>query len=133
MSYKHVILTAAVVSLSGCLPDSQKSYPISSASYEVVNSEVGCDSKYSEEKKKDIFNARFKNHRMSWRGEIVLAESDEAALNLDGKGIQDLIIDFTDKNAGYNLTKGKFITVSFVMRHAGGCLLPFSGDLARVQ
>ncbi len=106
------------------------SYPTSSASYEELNAEVGCGSKYSKDKKKDIFRSRYRNHWMTWYGEVVLAEADGASLNIDGFGTQDLSVDFSDKNAGYNLINGDNITVRFVMKRAGGCLLPFSGDFA---
>ncbi len=62
----------------------------------------------------------------------MLAEADEASLNIDGKGTQDLQVDFADKRAGYNLTKGDFITVKFVMKTTGGCFLPFSGEYASI-
>ena len=70
---------------------------------------------------------------MTWQGEVVLAKSDRAAINIDGKGIQDLAVDFSDDKAGYDLIKGNNITVRFVMRSAGGCFLPFSGDYATMQ
>ena len=103
----------------------------STASYAEVDREVGCSSTYSDNKKEDIFNTKYKNHIMTWSGEVVLAESTEASLNVDGKGTQDLSVTFLDKQAGYNLEKGKVISVTFVMRRAGGCFLPFSGDNAR--
>ena len=106
------------------------SYPTSSATYDELNAEVGCGSKYSKDKKKDIFRSRYKNHWMTWSGEVVLAEADGASLNIDGFGTQDLSVDFSDKNAGYNLMDGDYITVRFVMKRAGGCFLPFSGDFA---
>ena len=109
-----------------------KSYSYSSASYEEVDSQVGCNSKYSDDKKDDIFNSKYKNKWMTWRGEVVLAEADEASLNIDGKGTQDLSVDFANKSAGYNLKKGDVISVKFVMKYAGGCFLPFSGDNASI-
>jgi len=112
--------------------ETPSNYPTRSASYEEVNSIVGCDSEYSDDKKKDIFNSLYKNHWMTWRGEVVLAEADGASLNIDGKGTQDLAVGFADKNAGYNLTKGSFITVRFLMKSAGGCFLPFSGEKATI-
>ncbi len=133
MNLKLITFAVAALALSGCSSEDPSSYPNSSASYEELNSEVGCDSKYSDDKKDDIFKSRYKNHWMTWRGEVVLAEADEASLNIDGKGTQDLAVDFADKKAGYNLTKGKVITVRFVMKHAGGCFLPFSGDFASIQ
>jgi len=106
------------------------SYPASSASYSQVDSAVGCDSKYSDDKKDDVFNSRYKNHWFTWTGVVFLAESDEASLNIDGFGTQDLQVDFVDQNAGYDLVKDSTITVKFLMKTAGGCYLPFSGDKA---
>jgi TPR repeat protein/antitoxin component YwqK of YwqJK toxin-antitoxin module/RNA polymerase subunit RPABC4/transcription elongation factor Spt4 len=108
----------------------EKGYPSSNALFSELDSEVGCLSKYSDNKKEDIFNTRYKNKWMTWYGEIDLSESSNVSLNIDGKGTQDLSVEFSDKNAGYNLTKGTFITVKFLMKSAGGCFLPFSGDSA---
>lgn len=108
-------------------------YPVSNASYSELDSEIGCDSKYSDDKKEDIFNSQYKNHWMTWSGEVVLAEADNVSLDIDGKGTQDLRVDFADKNAGYNLTKKNMIKVKFIMKTAGGCFLPFSGEHAVVS
>ena len=105
-----------------------KNYPISNATYSQVEYEVGCKSQYSDEKKEDIFNKKYKNHKMSWRGSIDLVESDEVSLNLDGQGTQDIKIDFLNSKAGYNLRKGQYITVEFIMDSMGGCFLPFGGE-----
>jgi hypothetical protein len=107
-------------------------FPTSSATYNELNKEVGCDSKYSDEKKTDIFNSKYKNHWMTWSGEILLLEADNAALNIDSVGIQDLQITFDDKKAGYDLKIGDTIKVKFVMKYAGGCFLAFSGELASI-
>lgn len=105
-------------------------YPESGVTYEAVNAEIGCGSKYSDEKKEDIFNTKYRNQWMTWRGKIELLEQDEVSLNVDGLGTQDLQVDFADKKAGYDLVKGEKITVRFLMKSAGGCFLPFSGEQA---
>ena len=112
--------------------ETSSNYSTSNASYEKLDSEVGCGSKYSKDKKSDIFNLRYKNRWMTWRGEIVLVEADSVSLNIDGKGTQDLAVDFANKTAGYNLTKGTFVTVRFLMKSTGGCFLPFSGVKATI-
>jgi hypothetical protein len=132
MKHKAMVMAVTLIALCGCSFENPSSYPSSSASYQELNSEVGCDSKYSDDKKDDIFNSRYKNHWMTWSGEVVLAEADDASLNIDGKGTQDLQVDFADKKAGYDLKKGNVITVRFVMKHAGGCFLPFTGDFATI-
>lgn len=107
-------------------------YPESTATYNQVNIDVGCKSTYSDQKKDDIFNEKYKNHWMTWKGEIALLESDEVSLNVDGIGTQDLQVDFADKQAGYDLSKGSQLKVRFLMKTAGGCFLPFSGKNATV-
>lgn len=100
--------------------------------YAQLDAEVGCKSKYSDQKKDDIFDSSYKNHWMTMKGSIDLVDSDNVSLNLDGKGTQDLRVDFADKNAGYNLTKGSQIKVRFLMTSAGGCFLPFGGKEATI-
>ncbi|MBD9461638.1 hypothetical protein [Pseudomonas sp. Pdm06] len=102
-------------------------YPISDATYEQVNADVGCKSKFSDEKKEDIFNSKYKNHWMTWQGKAVIVEADKVALNVDGIGTQDISVTFMRKGDGYDLTKGSVMKVRFLMKSMGGCILPFGG------
>lgn len=110
-------------STSNKLPE----YGYSSASYREVDGQVGCKSKYSDDKKDDLFKELYLNNWMTWKGRVVLLEAGKVSIDLDG-GTQDLSVKFEDPNAGYNLSKGTLLEVQFVMRSAGGCFLPFSGD-----
>lgn len=112
--------------------EEQGIYLDSSASYATVDEQVGCGSNYSDDKKKDLFNSNYHNRWMEWQGEITLLEADEMSLNVDGKGTQDLSVQFEEQSAGYDLKKGALVTVKFLMTRAGGCFLPFSGERARV-
>ena len=132
MRYILWVVVAMGFFSGGCSSEDPSSYPVSSASYRELNSEVGCDSRYSDDKKNDIFESRYKDHWMTWSGEVLLAESDETSINIDGKGTQDLQVYFEDPQAGYNLMKGQNITVKFVMKQVGGCFLPFSGEHATI-
>ena len=107
-------------------------YPESNATYAQVNADIGCKSTYSDEKKDDIFKAKYKDRWLTWSGEVVLLESGEASLNVDHVGTQDLRVEFADKTAGYNLVKGSELKVRFLMKRAGGCFLPFGGEKATV-
>lgn len=111
----------------------QAGYKESAATYEELNTEVGCDSKYSDDKKRDIFKARYYNNWMEWSGRIAQLEADLVSLNLDGFGLQDLIVTFEEKGAGYSLKKDDYVTVRFLMRREGGCFLPFSGERASIK
>lgn len=112
--------------------EEQGYYADSSATYDELNSQVGCKSKYSDDKKEDIFNENYRNKWMEWKGEIVLLEAGKASLDTDGRGTQDLSVRFEDESAGYDLRKGSTATVRFLMKSAGGCFLPFSGEKAQV-
>jgi hypothetical protein len=128
-----VFLFLVLVVSSGCSSEDVTQFPVSNALYGELNTEVGCGSQYSDDKKTDVFNSKYKNHWMTWRGEVVDVQTDRASLKVDRMGfLQDLRVEFIERNAGYNLTKGSFITVKFVMRNVGGCFLPFGGDNATV-
>lgn len=107
-------------------------YPDSSATYAEVDREVGCGSKLSDAKKADIFASKYENHWMLWSGKVALADSSTAAIDVDG-GLQDLSVEFADQNAGYELQKDSRITIRFLMKSPGGCLLPFSGESATIE
>ncbi|RMN70570.1 hypothetical protein ALQ54_00294 [Pseudomonas syringae] len=124
--------TSSSASQYSSAPAAAPASPDSSLSYEQANAEVGCKSTFSDQKKDDIFKAKYKDRWMTWSGKIVLLESDEVSLNVDHIGTQDLKVEFADKQAGYNLSKGSELKVRFLMRSAGGCFLPFSGLEATV-
>lgn len=107
-------------------------YPDSLISYAQADSEVGCKSTYSDQKKDDIFDANYKDHWFIWKGKIETLDSGTVSLNVDGVGIQDVQVDFADKNAGYNLSKGAQLKVRFLMKSAGGCFLSFGGKDATI-
>ena len=67
---------------------------------------------------------------MTWKGQVFSAEANEASLNLDGKGIQDLHVSFADSKGGYDLLQDEIVTVKFLMKSSGGCILPFEGTQA---
>jgi len=124
----------ATPSVSSSAPTVQRkpSPVLNYSSYKEVDDAVGCNSKFSDEKKKDIFNSRYKHKYFIWSGEIALLESDEASLNIDGFGTQDLRVEFANEKAGYDLTKGERIKVKFRLTSPGGCFLPFGGDNAEI-
>lgn len=127
------LLSILLVSLAGCSSEeSLVTYPDSVATYAELNNKVGCDSKFIEQKKEDIFNSNYLNHWMTWTGQVVVAALGDASLNLDSKGIQDLHITFADRKGGYDLIQDESITVKFLMKSAGGCILPFEGTQAEI-
>jgi hypothetical protein len=114
-------------------PPTLASLPSNSNDFATVVRNTGCESPYSDERKDELFNSIYRDHRMEVSGQIVTLENGRASLKVLPKSLlQDIDITFADKNVGYNLTKNSWITVSFRMRSAGGCFLPYSGDLGEV-
>ena len=123
------LLILFVVVIGACSPE----IPFNNASYDDLNTEVGCGSSSSDYTKGGIFKSRYKNHRMTWSGEVLLAKTDNISLNITGKGTQELQVSLANKLAGYTVKKGDFITVSFVMKKMGNCSLPFIGEKATIE
>ena len=129
-----IIIAILFPILTLCMPSSfaDSKYPVNNDSYDRTEKEVGCFSKYSKEKKNDIFNSKYKNHWMTWRGEVVTAKSDSVTMDVNNFGIDDLSVDFEKQGAGYDLLEGQTITVQFLMKSPGDCFLNFEGGLARI-
>jgi hypothetical protein len=98
--------------------------------YAELDSEVGCKSRYSEEKKARIFATTYQGRVMTWAGQIMSVDAGTVRLNIDGFGLSDLSVRFADPRATYDLEKDAYAEVRFVMKSVGGCVLPFSGDSA---
>lgn len=130
---KFIMLGIISIFISSGISADSSSYPNSRATYDEVESSVGCASNYSKQKKEDIFREKYKNHYMTWTGEVMLPESASVSLNVDRFGTQDLEVSFLDKKAGYDLEEGQIITVRFLMTSVGGCFLPHRGRYATVQ
>jgi hypothetical protein len=109
-----------------------QTYPTSAASFDEVNSQTGCDSKFIEQKKEDIFTSQYKDHWMTWTGKVFHAEPESVSLDMNGKGIHELQAVFADPRAGYDILLGSEIKVRFILRSQGGCLLPFNGEMAEI-
>ena len=75
-------------------------HPMSNVTYDELNNEVGCLSKYSEEKKENTFRSRYYKYWVTWTGEIAALPSDRVSLDIDG-GLQDVTVTFSDPKAGY--------------------------------
>jgi hypothetical protein len=107
-------------------------YPVNNDSYDRTEKEVGCLSKYSKEKKNDIFISKYKNHWMTWKGEVVTAKSDSVTMDVNNFGIDDLEVVFENPGDGYDLLEEQKITVKFLMKSSGGCFLNFKGERATI-
>ncbi|EPP5815726.1 hypothetical protein ACUTZS_003582 [Vibrio cholerae] len=102
------------------------------AQFEELDFLVGCQSQYSDEKKKQIFTEAHKGKVFTWTGTVSQSDDGTIDLDLNNGGLPDLRVRLADKKQGFDLVKGQTITVQFVMNVAGGCFLPFSGDSATI-
>ena len=125
-----ILIPILILCMSTSFADSK--YPVNNDSYDRTEKEVGCFSKYSKEKKNDIFNSKYKNHWMTWRGEVVTAKSDSVTMDVNNFGIDDLQVVFENPGDGYDLLEEQKITVKFLMKSSGGCFLNFKGERATI-
>lgn len=127
--FAFIILAAIFTDTSG----SAKPPETSTATFKQVDNEVGCTSKYSEDKKEDIFKNEYKGKQFTWEG--VVSNSDNGDVQIKIKPttiVSDIIIELKDKKDGYDLQENMIVRFSFIMERAGGCFLPYSGKKAEL-
>ena len=96
--------------------------------------ETGCKSKYSDGKKADLFEVNYKGKQMTVTGQIAtLADGDMSLKVLPTTLTFDVIVEFANPKAGYDLEKGQRITVTFNVQDAGGCFLSYRGNRGVIQ
>jgi hypothetical protein len=90
--------------------------------------ETGCKSKYSDEKKADIYAAKYKDQRLTALGKVSYITKEKVGITLDKSTMTyDVLIKMADPKGLYDLEKDTIITVEFTVDGHGGCFLPFSG------
>jgi hypothetical protein len=97
--------------------------------FQEMIADTGCNSKFSDEKKDDLFKSKYENKDMVVAGEI--AELDRGKVDLKvlpSTFTFDLDVKLKDPKSTYDLQKHQTVTVRFIVRTAGGCILPYSGD-----
>ena len=96
--------------------------------FRTMLADTGCDSRYSEEKRADLFASRYKGQRMTVTGEIARAEKGQVSIRLLRSTLShDISVKLSDPKATYDLEKGQRIRLSFTISEQGGCILPYSG------
>jgi hypothetical protein len=92
-------------------------------------SETGCDSRYSEDKKADIFEHKYQGQEFVTSGTVDRVKDGRLALRvLPSTLTSDIYITMSDENSIYNLEKGQRVTVKYTLTEAGGCIVDFQGD-----
>jgi hypothetical protein len=96
---------------------------------ETMLNEVGCNSKFSEEKKADIFATNYKDRVMTTTALVTKIDAGQILLKvLRSTLTYDIQVKLRDPKSGYNIEKDKMIRIRFIVRTAGGCILAFTGD-----
>lgn len=60
------------------------------------------------------------------------ADPENVLLDINGQGTHELQVVFADAKGAYDVLTGSTVSIRFVMRSQGGCILPFSGDNASI-
>ena len=90
--FRHLLFASAVALIS---------MPASAQSFQQMDSETGCLSKYSDEKKATIFEQKYKGRQFTWSGTISQAENGDINLKmLPGTATSDLIISLAADDDG---------------------------------
>ncbi|MEL0625043.1 hypothetical protein V6238_18365 [Marinomonas arenicola] len=122
-----------VIAIFSDTSEHEKPAEKSSATFRQVDSEVGCSSKYSEDKKEDIFKNAYKNKLFTWEG--IVSKSDNGRVQIKIKPttiVSDIDIRLKNKKDGYELQENMIVKFNFIMESAGGCFLPYTGKNAEL-
>jgi hypothetical protein len=91
--------------------------------------ETGCDSRFSDEKKEDLFKAKYKGQRIVAAGTVAMLKDGQVNLKLLSTTLTfDVRIHMRDERATYDMEKGSKVTIEFTANSNGGCVLSLSGD-----
>jgi len=125
--FKLFALSLLFIFIWSCKTDPSK-FPSSNIDFSQAEDEVGRYSQNSEQKKIDLFNTKYKNKWFTWSGVIYKVEGNQIFVNCDYYGLEDLIVELQDKNAGYDLQNGSEIKVRFVMKKITKTVKIFEGE-----
>jgi hypothetical protein len=100
---------------------------ISMASFDELDSKIGCSSKLGLDKKNDIFKSKYMGRRMTWEGVVSSADSVSVLVNVDGRRVEDLFASFRNPDKTLELVRDEPIRLSFTLESPGTCYRPFFG------
>jgi hypothetical protein len=91
--------------------------------------EVGCDSKYSDDKKADMYEQHWKGKQMTVTGEISTVKGGTVSVKILRTTLtSDVQVKMKNSRDAYDLEQGQRVTLTFNVSYHGGCILSFSGD-----
>jgi hypothetical protein len=122
----HPVPAAIALALAQLFPTEASAQ---SEGFAAIDEEVGCRTRYGEEKAANEFATKYAGKEMTVSGQVSSVSRGTLRLKVLPATITfDLQVELADLNAGYDLEKGQRVTVRFVMRRAGRCYRPFEGD-----
>lgn len=96
--------------------------------FESVDAVVGCTSRFSEERKADVFKESYKGYWLQWTGEIKHVDNESVAIAIGESST--LSVTFEQQGAGYELLKGDQLTLTFKLTGKGDCESSYTGSNA---
>ena len=102
----------------------------SAATYEQIESEIGCKGTATDIKKDLIFNGKYRGRTVMWTGTVYDVKSGK--LWIKTAGSRSITSDFDVKMAPsvdlLQFDKGKRVTVQFEIEDYMGCFMPLRGN-----
>jgi hypothetical protein len=100
----------------------------SNASFLQMLAETGCDSRYSDDKKADLFAQRWKGKSMTVTGEVANVSKGTVSVKILRTTLSsDIWVDMQNDRDVYDLEKGQRVTLTFTVKDHGGCFLNYRG------
>jgi hypothetical protein len=91
--------------------------------------ETGCKSKYSDDKKADIYASRWKGKQMTVVGEIATLKDGNVSIKVLRSTLTfDIVVEMQNKRDAYDLEKDQRVTLTFNVSSHGGCFLSYHGS-----
>lgn len=103
---------------------------ITTKSFEDIDKEIGCSSKFSDEKKKDLFKKDYKNVWAQWDGIIEHVNNEKVTISINEEVKLSAILQ--KPGSGYDLLKGESVSSSFMLINKGDCNIEYVGDKAEI-
>lgn len=128
-----IVLVVVFIVAVSLTPTEPAKVETSAATFQQVDQDTGCTSKYSDDKKADLFAKNYAGHKFNWSGTVAENSDGVLHLRLQDELTYNLSVELEDKKQGYDLEKGQRVDVSFVMESAGGCFSPYRGEHGVIQ
>lgn len=99
------------------------------AAFQQMLAETGCTSKYSDDKKADIYASRWKGKQMTVIGEIATLKDGDVSIKILRSTLTfDIVVEMQNKRDAYDLEKGERAMLTFNVSSHGGCFLSYHGN-----